>query len=266
MTENASTKASRPSIVLVPGAACRLIFYTALVEQLSKHFETYAYDLPTASREPPQQAATLADDAAFFHDKIQDLVNAGKDVVVLAHSYGGMPATDSVQGLAKSDRASQGLPGGVVRLVYLSCIVADVGQTASEVTSSLNFSFLVPVGENGEFLAQDLGPEGATTIFSDLPLEEALTWQTRQSLQSAICYTGKAVYPAYRYVPVSYIFCSGDKVLTPEFQQGRIDFLKKEAKEFDLLRLETGHCPNVSEPEATAKVICEAINKKESRV
>jgi len=147
MTENASTKASRPSIVLVPGAACRLIFYTALVEQLSKHFETYAYDLPTASREPPQQAATLADDAAFFHDKIQDLVNAGKDVVVLAHSYGGMPATDSVQGLAKSDRASQGLPGGVVRLIYLSCIVADVGQTASEVTSSLNFSFLVPVGE-----------------------------------------------------------------------------------------------------------------------
>lgn len=147
MSEKASTKASRPSIVLVPGAACRLIFYHALVEQLSKDFETYAYDLLTASREPPQQAATLADDSAFFHGKIQELVNAGKDVVVLAHSYGGMPATDSVQGLLKSDRASQGLPGGVVRLVYLSCIVADVGQTAGELTSNLDFSFMGPVGE-----------------------------------------------------------------------------------------------------------------------
>ncbi|KIW37879.1 uncharacterized protein PV06_09861 [Exophiala oligosperma] len=256
-------KTSRPAIVLVPGAACRLIFYTDLVEQLSKDFETHAYDLLTASREPPQQAATLADDAAFFHDKIQDLVNAGKDVVVLAHSYGGMPATDSVQGLLKSDRASQGLPGGVVRIVYLSCIVGDVGQTAGELTSDLDFGFMQPVGENGEFLGQILGLEGATTIFSDIPQEEALKWQSRQSLQSTICYAGKAVYPAYRDVPVSYIFYSGDKVLTPEFQQGRIDFLKKEAKEFDLLRLETGHCPNVSEPEATAKIICEAINKKQ---
>lgn len=99
-------------------------------------------------------------------------------------------------------------------------------------------------------------------IFSDLPLEEALAWQGRQSLQSRVCYAGKAVYDAYRHIPVSYIFCAGDKVLPPEFQQGRIDFLKKEARELDLFCLETGHCPNVSEPEATATVICDAIERK----
>ena len=99
-------------------------------------------------------------------------------------------------------------------------------------------------------------------IFSDLPLEEALTWQGRLSLQSTICYAGKAVYDAYRHIPVSYIFCAGDKVLPPDFQQGRIDFLKKEAKELDLFCLETGHCPNVSEPEATARVICDAVERK----
>lgn len=99
-------------------------------------------------------------------------------------------------------------------------------------------------------------------IYSDLPLEEAVRWRDLQVLQSVPCYAGKTVYDAYRHIPVTYIYCSKDKVLTPDFQQERIEFLQKAAKEFDLRRLETGHCPNVSKPEETARVICDAIERK----
>lgn len=96
-------------------------------------------------------------------------------------------------------------------------------------------------------------------------MEEALLWQSRQSLQSAICYTGKCVYGAYRDIPVTYIFCSKDEVLTPEFQEGRIELLRKEAKELDVVRMDTGHCPNVSKLEETVRVIVEAIKKGGSK-
>jgi pimeloyl-ACP methyl ester carboxylesterase len=87
----------------------------------------------------------LADDADFFHDKIEDLVSAGKDVVVVAHSYGGMVATDAAQGLSTAARADQGLAGGVSRIVYLASIVAEVGETAGELTANLKFDFMKPV-------------------------------------------------------------------------------------------------------------------------
>lgn len=149
MAQKRSSAASNPTIIVVPGAACRVVFYNGLVQRLiSNGYDAHTYDLLTASREPPQEPATLAEDAKFFHDKIEALANAGRDVVVVAHSYGGMVATDAVQGLAKTDRVSQGLAGGVVRIIYLTCIVAGVGQTAGELTAHLDFKdFMEAVGE-----------------------------------------------------------------------------------------------------------------------
>jgi hypothetical protein len=58
---------------------------------------------------------------------------------------------------------------------------------------------------------------------------------------------------------VTFIICTEDQVLTLEFQLGRVEFLKKEGKEVDVLRMQTGHCPNVSDVEQTARVIVQAI-------
>ncbi|KAJ9602328.1 hypothetical protein H2200_013183 [Cladophialophora chaetospira] len=255
----------KPTVVVIPGAACPSAhFYQPLCDVLSN---TYNYtastdDLPSASRAPPQTPGTLEDDVGVFHAKIAALVENGEDVVVVVHSYGGMVATDAVQGLARSERQSRGLKGGVVRIVYLTCIVAGVGETAGEVCERGGLKFkMESVGENGEYLTQMPGPISAQKVFSDLPLEEALLWQSRQSLQSAICYTGKCVYDAYRHIPITYIICTQDEVLTPEFQEGRVEFLRKEAKELDVVRMETGHCPNISALEETARVIVGAIEK-----
>ncbi len=119
--------------------------------------------------------------------------------------------------------------------------------------------------QNNEYLTQIPGPISAQWVFSDLPLEEALLWQSRQSLQSAICYTGKCVYDAYRHIPVTYIVCTADEVLTPEFQKGRVEFLKKEGMDVDVVKMETGHCPNVSKLEETVEVIVQAIERGGSK-
>jgi pimeloyl-ACP methyl ester carboxylesterase len=151
MVQDLPTRPSKPIIIVVPGAACpSKPFYQPLCDTLTT---THGYtastaDLPSASRSPPQQAATLEDDAVVFHEKIAAAVENGEDVVVVAHSYGGMVATDATRGFAKADRDAQGLPGGVVRIVYLSCIVAGVGETAGEVCEKAGLAFkMEAVGE-----------------------------------------------------------------------------------------------------------------------
>jgi len=114
--------------------------------------------------------------------------------------------------------------------------------------------------QDADFLAQIPGETAAKVVFSDLPTSEALLWQSRQSLQSAICYTAKAQYDAYRHIPTIYIVCTNDLVLPLDFQRGRVEFLKSVgAKELQVVEMETGHCPNVSAVEETASTIVKVI-------
>lgn len=176
-SENSS--GGKPAIVIIPGAACPTPFYTDLVSKLSAYgYETHVHNLRSYTQSPAAGAVpgSLADDAAYFHDKIEALADAGKDVVVVAHSYGGLVATDAAHGLSKAERAAgSGQPGGVVRIVYLTCIVGPVGSTSAETCASLpKFEFMEAADEvcmlatlsliTPFFLFSSLYQENTTTI------------------------------------------------------------------------------------------------------
>lgn len=71
----------------------------------------------------------MQDDAAFIASEISKYADEGKDVVLIAHSYGGRPATESTKGLGKVDRQRQGHSGSLVRLAYISCIILPIGES-----------------------------------------------------------------------------------------------------------------------------------------
>ena len=56
-------------------------------------------------------------------DAIRDCLSAltkdEKDIVLVVHSYTGMPGTEAPKGLGKKGRQDAGLKGGVIRLVYI---------------------------------------------------------------------------------------------------------------------------------------------------
>ncbi|KAF7503088.1 hypothetical protein GJ744_004335 [Endocarpon pusillum] len=72
---------------------------------------------------------TMQDDAAFIASEISKHANEGKDVVLIAHSHGGLHATESTKGLSKVNRQRQGNSGGLVRLADISCIILPVGES-----------------------------------------------------------------------------------------------------------------------------------------
>ena len=148
MTLDTSIAVSKPIILIVPGSASPAAMYSDMIEHLvSSGYKSLVHDLPSASRAPPQAPASLADDAAVFQDKIQTLADAGKDVVMVAHSYGGLVATDAARNLGKAERMEKGLKGGIIRIVYLTCLVGAVGEGSSDICSELDFDFLEPADE-----------------------------------------------------------------------------------------------------------------------
>lgn len=144
-------KPSKPAIVVIPGGACPVVFYHDLVSSLKKHgYEAETHNLRSYTDNPKHsEPQGLAEDAAYLHAKIEALAAQGKDVVVVGHSYGGLVTTDAAHGLSKAERAQAGKRGGVVRIIYLSCIVGAVGSSSAETCADRlpNFDFLEPADE-----------------------------------------------------------------------------------------------------------------------
>ncbi len=52
----------------------------------------------------------------------------GKDVVLAAHSYGGVPACQTVKDLEKSKRANGEKRGGVIHVLFIAALLVEEGQ------------------------------------------------------------------------------------------------------------------------------------------
>lgn len=132
---------SKPSILIVPGSFALPEFYDEVVTPMAaKGYAIKAIHLPSVGLktgpregEPP----TMYDDAAFIAKEVTKLADEGKDVVLIAHSYGGAPTTESTKGLGKAERQKAGKKGGIVRLAYLTALVPDVGQPAGAILAEV---------------------------------------------------------------------------------------------------------------------------------
>lgn len=56
-------------------------------------------------------------------------IEAGREVVVIVHSYSGGPGSVAAKGLSVADRRAAGRNGGVLGLIFISAFVAHEGQT-----------------------------------------------------------------------------------------------------------------------------------------
>lgn len=129
-----SSSLHNTALVIVPGSFSPPHFYDAVRDAVQKHgIDTFVVKTPSVGRRDPEPPATLADDAAAVQAVTRKLAAKGRDVVLMAHSYGGLPATQSLEGTAKHD----GMSGGVIKIVYVSALVAQVGVSCIQFMGQL---------------------------------------------------------------------------------------------------------------------------------
>lgn len=125
---------SLPTILLVPGAFGTPAGYGPILPYLKKAGLT-THSGPYPSLNPPDPStATCANDIISLRNNIlRPLVEQQqKDVVILAHSFGGIVAGGAAKGFDKESRQSQGLAGGVVGLIYVAGNIALENEYLAE--------------------------------------------------------------------------------------------------------------------------------------
>ena len=124
---------ANPTFVVVPGACQPSSVYQPLVDQLGESgYVSEIVPLPSLNAQDPT-SATCQVDAEVVHQRLRSLIeDEGRDVILVNHSYGGIPGGGAAYGLAKDKRAADGRTAGVVGIVYMTAFVVPEGTSLLE--------------------------------------------------------------------------------------------------------------------------------------
>ena len=120
---------THPVFVLVPGAAQTPSHYAYLLHLLhSKGYPTLATASPSTlyGSEP----VSAEDDAEFIRKRmLLPVLDLEKhDVILIMHSYSGIPGSASARGLGKAERTAQGKTTSVQGQIFISSVIAKGGD------------------------------------------------------------------------------------------------------------------------------------------
>lgn len=233
------------SVVMVHGAWHVPEHYEDLVDHLkSQGFDTHCPRLPTAvDKLPVPETASMPHDTATVQSTIQGLVEKGKKIILLMHSYGGVVGTNSLNGLLWPQRQSQNLPGGVVGVVYMAAFVIPVGTCLNTPFGGDNVPWLDYDKENDVIHIQNPRQAFYGHIESD---EEAKKWLDLTVYCPARVNRGVLEFAPYDHigkgVDATYLVCRRDKDLDPEAQKEMATLLgESRTMEYS----DAGHCAMV---------------------
>lgn len=239
---------SKPAILLVQGSFQIPEAYGKLVSALrSRGFVVAHPRLPSLSDHDSADFANrgLADDSRAVEAEAKRLiVDEGKTVMIVMHSYGGLVGSDAIpEDLSLQSRQQKGLAGGVSRLFYFAAFILDQGKS---VLGTFGESPNNNVKPNGRFTMK----ETASTIYHDLALEEANYWASKIIDQSYAVQTTPITRTAYKYIPSTYVMTEDDHALPLQYQE-----MFAAASGAEVKRISSGHSPQLSKPEELAGLV-----------
>jgi pimeloyl-ACP methyl ester carboxylesterase len=223
-----------PTILLVHGAWHGAWCWDAVRTLLEAKGRTVAaIDLPTVHA-PNQADLDLTDDAKAVRDAVDAIEGP---VVVVAHSYGGVPTTQGLAGAAN-----------VAHIVYIAAFALDAGESLLGAVGGVPPTWWMVDGA----LTTAGNPEepAESLFFNDLPADVAQANAARLLAQATKPFTDVVTEVAWKRIPSSYIITEQDAIF-PVFAQEALSGRAGST----VHRLDTSHSPFLSQPEATADII-----------
>ncbi|KIW58089.1 hypothetical protein PV05_02639 [Exophiala xenobiotica] len=252
----------KPTILLVPGAWHSPACYDDLITILRQHgYQCETVTLATV--DPVDPANTNADsDVMVISDAIEKILTGGIDLVLVAHSYGAIPALSAAFSFV--DRQSPGITAIALMCSFLyppqTSLIMSLGNQPAPFHKIDGTGHLVDVGEPG--------PE--TLFYNDLSSEDAARWSARLKPHS---WHSKQNPPSaagvgWWEIPTSYLICEKDGAIPAPFQRKMIADANEALKARGSTRtirqeiVDSSHSPFLSMQNRTADFIRRSAGEK----
>lgn len=226
-----------PSLLLVPGAWHKPEHLQLLIDDLPG-IDVHTVAL-TSCGDDPKALGDMYSDAAAIRGAVEAI---GGPVVVVAHSYGGVPTTEAL-----ADAPN------VKSIVYLAAFQLDAGDSLLSSAGgdpALWWEFHQQEGV-GDFLTV---ASPVDVFYGDVDRSIAEKAAAALGYQSYAATTQKLTAVAWQTIPSTYIICEADGAIPPFVQEL---FAKRADR---TLRLNSSHSPFLSQPSALAELIRDELS------
>ncbi|KAF4448236.1 hypothetical protein F53441_8343 [Fusarium austroafricanum] len=122
-----SSASEKPVIAIVQGAWHCPSHYQRIKEALTdKGYTVLLPNIVTAGKDEDIVGKTHLDDVESIRKALQPSLDEGKRIVMVCHSYGGIPGSAAVEGHQVHEREEKGLSGGISHVVYVASFAIPV--------------------------------------------------------------------------------------------------------------------------------------------
>ncbi|KAI0010037.1 Alpha/beta hydrolase fold-1 [Xylariaceae sp. FL0662B] len=250
---------AKPVILIVTGAWHLPSSYDLVKSKLEAlGYEVLCPKLRTAGA--GIHGVTYQADVDLIREIAVPLFDQGKEVVLVAHSYGGIPASIATDGLGVEDRAKQGRKGGFRRIIFICAFV--IPKKGMDLLQTFGGEW-PDWYDNGPKYTKNhntgVNEKAKKIFYNDIPEEEA-----QRHFESLVPCSQDAYETPVNFIaaditiPKTYIICTKDAGLLPSLQEALVVTVSN----FGIERIPAGHSPFLSQPDKTAELIAKWAEAK----
>ena len=219
------------SIVLVHGAWHGPWCWSKVAEPLrGRGLDVHTVKLPSSGSDP-SALADLYGDAAAVRAALDEIDG---EVVVVAHSYGGIATTEGAAGASN-----------VAHIVYLTAFMLDEGESLFAAVGAVEPDWWIK--DEQELSLMPGRPE--QIFYNDCSPEDTADAVSRLEPQSLAAIKQPVRSVAWREAPTTYVICDQDNAI-PVFAQ---EYMAERAG--DVRRIDASHSPFLSRPDEVVELI-----------
>ncbi|KAL3295257.1 hypothetical protein RB213_005331 [Colletotrichum asianum] len=241
---------SEPVFLVVTGAWHPPACYEPLkTDLISLGYECIIPHMPSMGH--GTNGVTWEADKAKIIEEATSYFDQGREVILVAHSYGGVPATVATEGQGTQERAARGLKGGFNSIIFVAAFAVPVRgwdllttfggawPDWHDTCESYTKNKLSTVNLNGsKLLYNDTSEEEATRVFS------MLLPHSQDAFETGISFIASDIV-----IPKTYLLCENDLVFPLSLQEALVKGTPAMQEE----RIAAGHSPFLGKSEELAR-------------
>ncbi|KAK4497638.1 hypothetical protein PRZ48_010291 [Zasmidium cellare] len=205
----------KPTLIIAHGAFQTQYHYQPFIHAIHNQQPT-TFDrvlVPQQSSSGPSPPPNPFEaDVELLHETVRNELLEGRDVLLVCHSYGGIPGCEALADLPEKPLSKDGRLGRVLGIVFVSSFVAEAGQ--SLVTSKM--------GGRAEWVKTD-GPlstvlNPAQTLFSSLSPTASAPFISHLVPQASASFITTTKHETWKDYPCVFVRCTEDRAMRVEEQ------------------------------------------------
>lgn len=201
---------------------------------------------------------------------VADETSKGNDVVIINHSFGSFAGCSAIRGFTATDSSNLSGPncGKVLGVLTVAGFFPETEVSFSDMVAELqSLSSASDPGAVGQlpFTPTEEGwlefeGDAIQAFYNDLPHDEAQRWATNlEKFSRFVSGTREKVYAGWKDVPVWYLLCKADTMMTLPQQEAHVKKARDGGANLTTREIDAGHSPMLSKPDEVAQFVRDAV-------